>query len=60
MAKVTNDGLAVFAELGSVAVGFDRQLRDMLGCEQAGQLLALLRRLLGISPDSAKSKIGSQ
>jgi hypothetical protein len=46
--------------IGGLAVSFDRQLRDMLGGEQAEQLLALLRRLMAISPRSAKSQPGSQ
>jgi DNA-binding MarR family transcriptional regulator len=58
--SLTDKGLAVFAELGGLAVSFDRQLRDMLGGEQAEQLLALLRRLMAISPGSAKSQPGSQ
>lgn len=53
--SLTEKGLGVFAELGSLAVSFDRQLRDMLGSDQAGQLQALLRRLMALSPSSSQS-----
>lgn len=43
--SLTEKGLAVFAELGALAVGFDRQLRSSLGTQEAKQLVALLRVL---------------
>ena len=46
--SLTQKGLAVFAELGALAVGFDRQLRNSLGAAEAEQLVALLR-VLGAS-----------
>jgi DNA-binding MarR family transcriptional regulator len=48
--SLTPRGSEVFAELGSLAVSFDRQLRDMLGRKEADRLTALLRRLVAASP----------
>jgi DNA-binding MarR family transcriptional regulator len=48
--SLTGQGRAVFAELGALALAFDRQLRGMLGAGDAGQLVALLRRLAEATP----------
>lgn len=48
--SLTATGRAVFAELGGLAVGFDRQLRDALGPDDAAKLVALLRGLIAASP----------
>jgi DNA-binding MarR family transcriptional regulator len=47
---LTAKGHDVFTELGAEAVDFDRQLRDAMGGADAGQLTALLRRLMAMSP----------
>lgn len=48
--SLTAKGRRVFAELGGLAVAFDRQLRDSLGSRDADKLVALLRRLAEASP----------
>ncbi len=48
--SLTRTGLGVFAELGGLAVSFDRQLRETLGPNEAETLVALLRRLIGVPP----------
>ncbi|MFN4192747.1 MAG: MarR family winged helix-turn-helix transcriptional regulator [Tabrizicola sp.] len=48
--SLTDRGRAVFADLGGLALAFDRQLRAMLGDGDAAQLAALLRRLAGAAP----------
>ena len=48
--SLTDRGRAVFADLGGLALAFDRQLRAMLGEGDAGQLVALLRRLAEAAP----------
>lgn len=48
--SLTDRGRAVFADLGGLALSFDRQLRAMLGEGDAGQLVALLRRLAEAAP----------
>lgn len=47
---LTAKGRAVFAELGAMAVGFDRQLRARLGPSDAEMLVILLRRLTAGTP----------
>ena len=44
--SLTAVGEAAFADLGRRAIGYDRALRHELGPELAGQLDALLRRLI--------------
>ncbi|MFN4203207.1 MAG: MarR family winged helix-turn-helix transcriptional regulator [Tabrizicola sp.] len=48
--SLTDRGRAVFADLGGLALAFDRQLRAMLGEGDAGKLVALLRRLAEAAP----------
>jgi DNA-binding MarR family transcriptional regulator len=48
--SLTKTGEAVFAELGELAVAFDAQLRNQLGPAEVGQLVALLGRLIALSP----------
>jgi len=48
--SLTGEGRRVFAELGSLAVGFDRQLRETLGPVEAETLVTLLRGLIGMAP----------
>jgi DNA-binding MarR family transcriptional regulator len=48
--SLTDRGRAVFAELGALALAFDRQLRAMLGPEDAERLVSLLRRLAQAVP----------
>lgn len=48
--SLTDRGRAVFADLGRLALAFDRQLRALLGEADAGQLVALLRRLAEAAP----------
>lgn len=48
--SLTDRGRAVFADLGRLALAFDRQLRTMLGEGDARQLVALLRRLAEAAP----------
>lgn len=48
--SLTDRGRAVFADLGGLALAFDRKLRAMLGEADAGQLVALLRRLAEAAP----------
>lgn len=48
--SLTAKGRTVFSELGALAVGFDRQLRDSLGSKEADKLVTLLRRLAEASP----------
>lgn len=43
--SLTPQGRAIFDELGALAVGFDRNLRDTLGSAEADTLVVLLRRL---------------
>jgi DNA-binding MarR family transcriptional regulator len=50
--SLTVKGRKVFAELGDLAVRFDRRLRSELGGEDAGRLDALLRRLMRKPPES--------
>lgn len=45
--SLTTAGQAAFDDLGQQAIGYDRALRAELGPELAGQLDALLRRLIG-------------
>jgi DNA-binding MarR family transcriptional regulator len=47
---LTDRGRAVFADLGRLALAFDRQLRALLGEGDVGQLVALLRRLAEAAP----------
>jgi len=44
--SLTAAGEAAFADLGQRAIGYDRALRQELGPELAGQLDAVLRRLI--------------
>lgn len=44
--SLTSRGRAVFDDLGKRAIIYDRDLRQQLGAEQAGQLEALLRKLI--------------
>jgi DNA-binding MarR family transcriptional regulator len=44
--SLTPRGLEIFAELGQLAVGFDRQLRETLGKGHADMLVALLRQMI--------------
>ncbi|MFN3994082.1 MAG: MarR family winged helix-turn-helix transcriptional regulator [Tabrizicola flagellatus] len=48
--SLTDRGRVVFADLGRLALAFDRQLRALLGEADAGQLVALLRRLAEAAP----------
>lgn len=48
--SLTGQGRAVFAELGTLALAFDRQLRGMLGAGDAEKLATLLRRLAEAAP----------
>jgi DNA-binding MarR family transcriptional regulator len=48
--SLTKTGEAVFAELGELAVAFDAQLRNQLGPAEVGHLVALLGRLIALSP----------
>lgn len=43
--SLTPKGQSVFAELGQLAIGFDRRLRDSLGAAEANALTAILKRL---------------
>ncbi len=52
--SLTGRGQKVFAELGNLAVKFDRQLREEMGGADAGQLTALLRRLMAMSPRASR------
>ena len=53
MLSLTDQGRTVFAELGALALAFDRQLRGMLGAEDAARLAGLLRRLAEAAPPGA-------
>ncbi|SEM39400.1 DNA-binding transcriptional regulator, MarR family [Gemmobacter aquatilis] len=44
--SLTEAGQAVFADLGQRAIAYDRELRAELGADLAGQLDALLRKLI--------------
>lgn len=48
--SLTGYGREVFAQLGGLAVGYDRRLREILGEMQADQLTALLRQLMASAP----------
>lgn len=54
--SLTDRGQAVFADLGGLALAFDRQLRAMLGEGDAGQLVALLRRLAEAVPPGERAE----
>ena len=54
--SLTPKGAGVFAELGGLAVTFDRQLRDALGQKEADKLVALLRRLGAGAPQSGMAE----
>jgi DNA-binding MarR family transcriptional regulator len=56
--SLTETGKAVFVELGQLAVAFDAQLRDQLGPAEVKQLIALLGRLVALSPQ-AEPDIGA-
>lgn len=47
---LTENGQAIFAELGALAVTFDADLRKALGPSNADALTRLLRRLTDLSP----------
>jgi DNA-binding MarR family transcriptional regulator len=49
--SLTPHGRAVFAELGALAVSFDKGLREDLGQTQAETLTALLRQLMALTPN---------
>ncbi|WP_435256656.1 MarR family winged helix-turn-helix transcriptional regulator [Thioclava sp. FR2] len=53
--SLTTKGQEVFAELGAHAVSFDQQLRQEIGSADAGKLIALLRRLMSMSPRTGRS-----
>lgn len=44
--SLTLKGREIFAELGELAVGFDRRLRETLGKGHADMLVALLRQMI--------------
>ncbi|MDR7126645.1 MarR family transcriptional regulator [Pseudotabrizicola sp. 4114] len=48
--SLTEKGRDIFAELGGLAVSFDRQLRAALGRDDADTLVALLRKLSKAAP----------
>lgn len=50
--SLTPRGTAAFAELGALAVGFDRQLRASLGDGDAEMLAAILRGLAAAAPQA--------
>lgn len=50
--SLTPKGQATFAELGQLAIGFDRHLRDTLGDGEAAILASLLKRLARRAPSS--------
>jgi DNA-binding MarR family transcriptional regulator len=52
---LTIKGQEVFAELCTLAVRFDQQLRQEMGDANAGKLTALLRRLMALSPRSGRN-----
>lgn len=47
---LTDQGRAVFEDLGQRAIDYDRNLRDQLGPEIAAQMDALLRRIIAEGP----------
>lgn len=53
--SLTPTGQEVFAELGTLAVGFDERLRDTIGRCEADTLVALLRRLIAHAPDAEEA-----
>lgn len=48
--SLTERGRTIFADLGGLALAFDRQLRDTLGDSDAERLVTLLRRLADTTP----------